>query len=114
MKQIHNCPQLFANQCPKSWQELQPTQDDRRRYCSTCENSVYECRTPDEFVSLGLEGKCVSLPDHVHEQLCGPQPDGLPLPMGFPSKEGLERMRDCLELQEAWLNAAERVSRESR
>lgn len=112
MKQIHNCPPLFANQCPKSWQELEPTEDEERRYCSTCENSVHKSRTPDEFISLGTQGKCVALPDHVYRELYGPQTPLFQV-MGVPTKEGLERMRDSQELREAWLNAVERIGQNS-
>ena len=119
MKQIHNCPSMFANQCPKAWQQLQPTGDEQRRYCSTCENSVYECRSPDELVQLGLQGKCVAIPDHVFEQgfrsgiqteLNDDSSDPM-IFMGFLSQEHVEKVRELFEQVKAWTSAADTVSR---
>ena len=109
MKQIHKCPELFSNQCPKYWLALEPTEDEQRRHCSACDNTVYQCRTPDEFVSLGSNGQCVALPSHVYERLRREAGFGFFGQMGLPSKVGLEKMRDDLELREAWLNAIERL-----
>lgn len=110
-KQIYNCPPLFANECPKTWPELKPTENEQRRYCSVCENTVHECEMPDDFVRLGSMGKCVAIPEHVIQRLQEMYPPGYPMMMGVPSKSALKKMQDDMELVQAWLNALESVNR---
>ena len=109
MDQIRNCPPLFAFECPKLWQELEPTEEEHRRYCSTCEKSVYECNTPEELVNLGAEGKCVALSDEAYYDVWRIPRPGKPdlrhLLMGKLSPAGVEEFGKQVDERLKWANA---------
>jgi len=68
--ELYNCKSLIKNQCPLAWEDLEETQDSSVRFCSQCQNNVYQCETVEQFLKLGGEGKCVSvIPDASHNNI---------------------------------------------
>lgn len=51
----------FAFTCPKEWQQLTPTADEDVRFCPSCEQSVYYCRTVLEARNHAWSGRCVAV-----------------------------------------------------
>jgi hypothetical protein len=66
---IRNCgngpaeprPVRFAYECPRTWDSLTPTGDERARQCSTCERIVYLCRSRDEAEERAHRGECITV-----------------------------------------------------
>lgn len=58
---IDNCVFEFHFKCPKTWNSLNRTNNDRIRHCSTCQSEVYWCDSRFEAKSLAKEGKCIAL-----------------------------------------------------
>lgn len=60
---IENCRELtFAFRCPKRWEQLARVPDDERtRFCGTCEKPVYHCATVAEAQEHARQGRCVAV-----------------------------------------------------
>jgi uncharacterized protein (TIGR02996 family) len=64
---VEKCPQPveFKFQCPRSWDRLELTDDDRVRFCTACEQNVYYCQDVSSARTLASMGACVALPRHL-------------------------------------------------
>ena len=52
---------LFLYKCPKYWGFLKTTGNPDVRYCDKCQENVYFCATPEEYVRFSKESKCVAI-----------------------------------------------------
>ena len=77
--------------------ELSPTDESGVHYCPECEQKVYECRTPAEFVEHGNLGHCVSIPE-------GFAPMNAFLEQrGHPSRKSIEELQKRkFDIQQWW------------
>jgi hypothetical protein len=60
--ELWNCRNAFEFICPRYFSELEPTDDPTVRFCNVCQERVYQCRTPLDFVTHGELGHCVAIP----------------------------------------------------
>jgi uncharacterized protein (TIGR02996 family) len=51
----------FEFECPKRWEELQPTREGTVRVCEACRENVYYCGTVNEARLHAGEGHCVAV-----------------------------------------------------
>jgi hypothetical protein len=61
--ELWNCRNAFDFVCPRYFSELEPTDDPAVRFCAVCQERVYQCRTPLDFVTHGELGHCVAIPE---------------------------------------------------
>ena len=75
---VWDCDRLLRNRCPKTWAALnQKTPVDDVRHCDSCDQDVYLCRTPADFVTHSEQGHCVAIPDGLSPKvsdILGPAP----------------------------------------
>jgi hypothetical protein len=62
--ELWNCRNAFEFVCPRYFSELEPTDDSEVRFCGVCQERVYQCRTPLDFVTHGELGHCVAIPEN--------------------------------------------------
>ena len=66
---IWNCPTqrdlLLGFECPQVWENLADTGDPSIRHCGACQRSVHLCQSAEEFVTAGLQGHCVAIPQKL-------------------------------------------------
>jgi uncharacterized protein (TIGR02996 family) len=59
---IVNCDRPhFRFQCPKKWEQLDPTEDDAVRFCETCQQKVYFCSSVQEAGEHARRDDCVAI-----------------------------------------------------
>lgn len=58
---ITNCRFRFSFQCPKTWEQLVPTEDASIRHCERCDKDVFLCRSEAEWHEHSRAGHCVAL-----------------------------------------------------
>jgi hypothetical protein len=63
------CERLLKVRCPCIWEALDPTPQADVHHCRNCDQDVYLCRTPADFVSHGEQGRCVAIPDDLSPSL---------------------------------------------
>ena len=63
--ELWNCENAFEFVCPRRWEALGQTEEPGVRFCGVCNQNVYLCETPLEFVSQGNLGRCVAIPREV-------------------------------------------------
>jgi hypothetical protein len=63
--ELWNCKYAFEFVCPLKWDSLEKTESPKTRYCSVCQQNVYLCENPVEFVNQGNLGKCVAIPQEI-------------------------------------------------
>lgn len=98
--EIWNCEDAFQFRCPKLWESLDLTEDEDVRYCRECEQKVFLCSTPEEFVRLGNAGHCVAVPKDI-------SPSGLQETMlGRASLETIRSIRERKNRIEEWWSTA--------
>jgi uncharacterized protein (TIGR02996 family) len=51
----------FRFRCPKTWNALAPTADDRVRHCATCEREVHYCTSIHEARAHGEQQHCIAI-----------------------------------------------------
>lgn len=69
---IANCPVEFRFQCPKLWENLDPTDDRRIRFCETCQKQVHLCENMEEVARHAHAGNCIAIKlPHRKEQYVG-------------------------------------------
>ncbi|HNC85083.1 MAG TPA: hypothetical protein PK999_18670 [Nitrospira sp.] len=95
-REIWFCNALLDRPCPKRWDGLGEIGDGSVRQCAMCNELVYLCQTPTEFVRHAELGHCVAIPADVtlgstHR----------PLGLGRPPRELTERADAAL----VWWNA---------
>ena len=56
---IRNCK--FAFKCEERWAYLQTTEDDNVRFCDSCQQQVFFCKTDDELLIAIKNNRCVSI-----------------------------------------------------
>ncbi len=61
--ELWNCRNAFEFVCPRYFDSLQPTEDPEVRFCAVCQEKVYRCATPLDFVRHGELGHCVAIPE---------------------------------------------------
>lgn len=59
--EVINCSWQFKVQCPLQWESLDPTEDDRVRFCGVCLQNVYWCESDSEVERHCAEGHCVAM-----------------------------------------------------
>jgi hypothetical protein len=47
--------------CPNEWDQFEPTEDVKTRFCNHCENKVYLCSTEEEAVAHAKERHCIAI-----------------------------------------------------
>ncbi|WVN41195.1 hypothetical protein AOB54_06785 [beta proteobacterium MWH-UniP1] len=57
--EIRNCE--FKFKCPKIWDSLTPTADERIRLCGECDRRVIFCRTATELKQAIIDDECVAV-----------------------------------------------------
>jgi hypothetical protein len=57
--EIRNCE--FRFECPKLWDALAPTTDERVRFCGECQRHVIFCRTATELKKAIINDDCVAV-----------------------------------------------------
>jgi hypothetical protein len=61
-REVDGCAGLrWTFRCPRSWDELLPTDDGSVRFCSTCHRGVLEVVTEAEAEQAAAAGRCVSV-----------------------------------------------------
>jgi len=58
---IENCEPRFEFECPKRWEHLQATGDEKVRFCDACQKPVFHCDTVAEAQEHAWEGECVAI-----------------------------------------------------
>ena len=66
----------FEFECPKKWEELEPTNNGDTRFCKSCARSVYRVTSKYEFDEYAARGECVAL-DLAEYVMLG-MPEGVP------------------------------------
>jgi len=56
---IQDCKKLFKYLCPKKWENLEPTEREKVRFCNSCRKNVYLCSSEEEAESYS--GVCIAL-----------------------------------------------------
>jgi len=62
MTPIANCKVEFTFQCPKQWENLQPTDNFDIRFCTVCSRNVHLCDTLEEVHRHAALGNCIAIP----------------------------------------------------
>jgi len=62
---IENCSVRFEFECPKRWEKLQVTGDEKVRYCETCRKPVFHCDTVKEAQQHAWDGECVAIDSRI-------------------------------------------------
>jgi hypothetical protein len=52
--------------CPIDWDALDPSAAPAVRHCMQCDQDVYLCTTPAQFIELAKRKECVALPASLH------------------------------------------------
>jgi uncharacterized protein (TIGR02996 family) len=64
----------FAFECPETWASMQPTSDEKVRFCERCRASVVRCDSLAEAERHALLGACISvdarLTAQAHDRYC--------------------------------------------
>ena len=58
-KEIRNCQ--FKFECPRSWDSLEETADERVRHCNECNRMVVLCRTSKQLKRALMDDYCVAI-----------------------------------------------------
>jgi hypothetical protein len=94
---VWNCANAFEFVCPRYWESLSEGADPNIRFCSVCNQQVYRCETPLEFVSNAELGHCVAVPaDRT------PHHGFQKRVLGRPTKEHLDEMRQLFHDTRRW------------
>ena len=55
---IANCP--LSYRCPKTWDELEPTEQDDQRHCSGCNKPVFWVSNQQEYEAAVNAKRCIA------------------------------------------------------
>lgn len=58
-REIRNCQ--FKFECPKIWDDLEETADERVRHCGECNRMVIFCRTAKQLKRAIVDNYCVAI-----------------------------------------------------
>lgn len=75
---IINCE--FEFKCPLQWESLQKSEDDKIRFCNSCEKNVYFAYSQNELDKLASEGKCVAFNPNPKKEFEPPPLMGMVMP----------------------------------
>ncbi len=56
---IRNC--TFAYKCTAKWDDMSETEDEKIKFCQSCQQEVVYCETDEELVVAVKRNKCVSI-----------------------------------------------------
>ena len=56
---IRNC--TFAYKCTAKWNDMSETEDEKIKFCQSCQQEVVSCETDEELVVAIKRNKCVSI-----------------------------------------------------
>ena len=73
----------FAYACPRSWEELAPTQDAAVRHCGACNEAVHRADTVVTAEALARQGRCIAVPAAIADR--GGYPSGRGMMVGRPA-----------------------------
>lgn len=59
-KTIRNCSVKVKYNCPKNWEDLEPTENESVKHCSSCDKDVYYCRSDTETLEHAKIGNCIA------------------------------------------------------
>jgi uncharacterized protein (TIGR02996 family) len=76
---LEDCGTRFRLECPKRWDRLHPTPEDRVRFCATCQRRVHYCDTIANANERAQRGECIAV---------GTQVERKPLDLAIPLKLG--------------------------
>lgn len=62
---VWDCKRMFQRECPMTWANLDSAPNADVRHCRACDQDVYLCRTPADFVTHGELGRCVAITDDL-------------------------------------------------
>jgi hypothetical protein len=67
---VFNCSggQIALNACPKRWDALEPADNPRRRYCSTCDHLVHLVANAHEAAHRMRQNECIAIPPSIADQ----------------------------------------------
>lgn len=96
-KLILNCN--FTFQCPQR-DELEPTEDSDRRFCTSCERNVYFVSSTEDFEKASAQGHCIAsrtiLPNNLERIVMG-MPSPPPLPPLPPRQSNSQLVNEFLQ-----------------
>jgi uncharacterized protein (TIGR02996 family) len=72
----------FRFVCPKQWEQLQPTADNRVRFCEACQRGVHYCASMHEARNHVLAGDCVAVDPRLWRYEGDLQPRHLTIELG--------------------------------
>jgi hypothetical protein len=58
---IANCAVPFRFECPKLWENLDPTTDPDIRFCQSCRKDIYLCHTMEQVARHTQAGDCIAV-----------------------------------------------------
>jgi uncharacterized protein (TIGR02996 family) len=97
---------VFAYQCDRSWDRMEPTADTTVRFCTSCRESVYYCDTIVTARKHAEAGHCIAVDLGIIRRKNDVIPN-MPVP-GFPSEQWLAQEAERLRVDEV---SAEREAR---
>lgn len=81
--------------CPMSWDQLEKTEFDQIRHCTSCKEDVTFCHTEEQVMKLAMRGECVAFSVPLNP----PNTDGRSLMRGIrhnPRSDKLRSFTDTL------------------
>jgi len=55
----------FSTECPRLWEEMEPTDTPEIRQCGKCKEAVHACRTREEAEAHAVAGRCIAVPSAI-------------------------------------------------
>jgi hypothetical protein len=59
----------FAYECPRSWETLEPTEEEGQRFCGRCRERVFLCPNREEAERQALAGRCIAVPSSLAREV---------------------------------------------
>lgn len=64
-KLIPTKPSDLSTYCPVKWEELEPTENEKVKFCSVCAKKVFFCETLSEVEKCQAKGECISFETYI-------------------------------------------------
>lgn len=78
--EVANCGQSdrvsFEFVCPAKWEEMETSDDPRRRLCELCDQVVHRCHDANEAALRAEQGECIAVPGWLVEGVRRSSPTG--------------------------------------
>ncbi len=77
----------FRFVCPNTWEQMQTTDSDNKRFCTQCQRNVFKCHNANEAALRANQDECIAVPDWLaHEARQDERPErvlivGQPTPL---------------------------------